>query len=101
MIAASVETRRGALEERVPRLILRAPPDTRVWAFRAAVSRIRASIEDASDAIATDAPWDVVERPLWSRGHGVSVALELRTHDGRDSQADLGVEVLRAVAATI
>lgn len=97
-IILAVETRRGHMEERVPRLLIRAPDDARVWAFRAAVSRIRALVEEASGHVPDGAPWDVVERPLWDRRSGVAVALELATLGGRDSEADLGVEVLRAVA---
>lgn len=100
-IILAVETRRGPMEERVPRLLVRAPEDARVWAFRAAVSRIRASIEEASGHVPDGAPWDVVERPLWDRRSGVGVALELATLGGTDREADLGLALLERVAGEI
>lgn len=100
-IILAVETRRGHMEERVPRLLIRAPDDARVWAFRAAVSRIRSLVEEASGHVPDGAPWDVVERPLWDRRSGVGVALELATLGGTDREADLGLALLSRLAEEI
>jgi hypothetical protein len=93
-----VETLRDNREQRVPRLVITAPSDTRAWAFRASVSRIKAAIEEMSDRVPDGAPWHIVAANVWDRRAGVCAALELHTYGGTDAECDLGVALLSRVA---
>lgn len=100
-LSCRVETRRDQREQRIPRLVLVAPHDTRAWAFRAMISRVKAAIEDLSDAIPEGAPWSIVAANVWDRRLGVCAALELHTHGGTDAECDLGVRALERIATEI